>query len=71
MSPEVLCRQNHSFSADYFALGVILHELVTGKRPYVGKTRQEIRNQVIEKQAVLTREMVDDKFSDNLLDVTN
>jgi serine/threonine protein kinase len=25
MSPEVICRQNHSFCSDYFALGVITH----------------------------------------------
>ena len=39
MAPEVLCRQNHTFSVDFFALGVILHELASGKRPYVGKSR--------------------------------
>ena len=38
MAPEVMSGQNHSFSADYFALGVIAHECVTGRRPYRGKT---------------------------------
>ena len=39
MAPEVMCRQNHSYAADYFALGVIAYEFMIGKRPYTGKTR--------------------------------
>ena len=32
MSPEVMCSINHNFSVDFFALGVILFELIFGKR---------------------------------------
>lgn len=39
MAPEVMCRQNHAVSVDYYALGVIIYECMIGKRPYVGKTR--------------------------------
>ena len=46
MCPEVMLRQNHSYSADYFALGVIAYELLIGKRPYLGKTRKEIRDAI-------------------------
>ena len=31
MAPEIIFRQNHSFEVDYFALGVIIYELVIGK----------------------------------------
>ena len=51
MSPEVICRQNHSFVSDFFALGVIAYELMTGKRPYNGRTRNEIRENMLAKQA--------------------
>ena len=34
MAPEVMCRQNHSYAVDYFALGIILYEFMFGKRPY-------------------------------------
>ena len=44
MAPEVLLRQNHSFCADYFAVGVIAYELVMGKRPYQGRDRKTIRD---------------------------
>ena len=43
MSPEVLCRQNHSYSTDYFAVGVIAHEMMLRRRPFHGRSRKEIR----------------------------
>jgi hypothetical protein len=49
MAPEVMCRLNHSFPVDYFALGVIGYEFMIGrvifvliilyKRPYLGRSR--------------------------------
>eukprot|EP00826_Nyctotherus_ovalis_P043354 TRINITY_DN4556_c0_g1_i1.p1 TRINITY_DN4556_c0_g1~~TRINITY_DN4556_c0_g1_i1.p1 ORF type:complete len:229 (-),score=42.01 TRINITY_DN4556_c0_g1_i1:464-1150(-) len=54
MAPEVMCRQNHGVAADYFALGVIVHECMLGRRPYQGKTRKEIRDNVLAKQAAIS-----------------
>ena len=31
MAPEVMCRMNHNYSVDYFALGVIGYEFMLGK----------------------------------------
>ena len=31
MAPEVMCRQNHSFGVDYYAMGVIAYEFMLGK----------------------------------------
>lgn len=31
MSPEVMCAQNHSFLVDYFAVGVIGYEFLSGR----------------------------------------
>jgi serine/threonine protein kinase len=53
MAPEVLNRQNHSYAVDYYALGVITYECMMGKRPYTGKSRAEIKEQVMAKQATV------------------
>ena len=50
MAPEVMCRQNHICTVDYFAVGVIAYECMFGRRPYVGRSRKEIRDHVLSKQ---------------------
>jgi serine/threonine protein kinase len=30
MAPEVICRMNHSYEADFFAFGVIIYEMMLG-----------------------------------------
>ena len=54
MSPEVINSKNHSFPADYFALGVIGYEFMKGERPYKGKNRREIKEQMNENQVEIT-----------------
>ena len=49
MAPEVMCRQNHNQAVDYFALGVMGYEFMNGKRPYIGKSRKEIRDTIFAK----------------------
>jgi serine/threonine protein kinase len=49
MAPEVMCRQNHGVAVDYFAIGVIGYEFMMGRRPYVGRTRKEIRDMLFAK----------------------
>ena len=51
MAPEVMLRKNHGLAADYFAVGVIAYECMLGHRPYVGKNRREIRDQILSRQA--------------------
>ena len=51
MAPEVLLRQNHSFCADYFAVGIIAYELVMNKRPFNGRNRKEIRDDMLAREA--------------------
>lgn len=49
MAPEVMCKQAHGVAVDFFAVGVIAHECMLGRRPYIGKTRKEIRDSILEK----------------------
>ena len=37
MAPEVLMRQEYSFTSDIFSFGMVLFELMAMKRPYEGR----------------------------------
>ena len=56
MAPEVILVQNHSYTADFFALGVIGFEFMMGYRPYLGRSRKEIKELIISKQANIKKE---------------
>ena len=47
MAPEVMCKQNHGVSVDYYAVGIIAYECMLGRRPYNGKDRKDIRNNIL------------------------
>ena len=53
MAPEVLLGQNHSFTVDFYAIGVIGYEFLLGRRPYIGKNRKEIKHLVLSKEAYI------------------
>ena len=50
MAPEVLFSQIHSFSVDYYAVGVIAFEFMKGFRPYQGRDRKEIKEAILAKE---------------------
>ena len=58
MAPEVLCGLNHSFSVDFFALGVIIFEFMNGYRPYLGRNRKEIKEAVLAQQIHVHRKQL-------------
>lgn len=57
MAPEVLLRQNHAFCADFYAVGVIAYELLVGKRPYLGRDRKTIREEMLGREAKVPQYM--------------
>ena len=71
MSPEVILGIGHSFSVDYYAIGVIGYEFMTGKRPYIGKTRREIKEQMFKKQAHISKNKLEKEWSLDSMDFIN
>ena len=71
MAPEVLCCQNHSFAVDYFAVGVIGYEFMRGRRPYHGKNRKEIKENVLSKEVKLVKEEMPKDWSIESADFIN
>ena len=73
MAPEVLFNKDHDYSVDYFSLGVILYELLMGRRPYHGHSKKELRKDVVTRQARINEENIPDGFvrSKNFFDCIN
>jgi len=63
MSPEVLCAQNHNIAVDYFAVGVMGYEFMKGFRPYLGKSRKEIKEKIIAKQVKINKNDLEQGWS--------
>lgn len=47
MSPEVIARQGHTKSADFWSLGVVMYEMLTGVLPFQGENRKETMHQIV------------------------
>ena len=71
MAPEVMRGLNHTGSVDYFAVGIITYELMLGKRPYVGKNRKEIKEQMMLKQVYLDDDNIPLGWSQESADFIN
>ena len=72
MAPEAIINKPHDFAVDYFALGVIVYELMMGERPYQGKNRKEIREQMFSIEIKLDNDdMPEDWEDENILDFIN
>jgi len=71
MAPEVMNRQNHGIGVDYYALGVIAYEFMTGTRPYIGRNRNEIKERIIASQVQLKKTDVPKGWSIEAADFIN
>jgi len=64
-------RQNHGIGVDYFAVGVIAYEWMFGKRPYIGRSRREIRDHILAKQVSIRKSEVPRGWSLQAADFIN
>ena len=71
MAPEVILVLNHTFSSDFFALGVIGYEFMKGYRPYLGRTRNEIKQLIVNKQARIKKNEIPENWSTTAVDFIN
>ena len=71
LAPEVLCNENHNYSIDYYAVGIIAFELAFGHRPYLGKTKHEVKQLILTKQAHLDFEDLPDGYQNEAADFIN
>ena len=71
MAPEVMKGQNHSYTVDYFALGIMGYEFMLGRRPYNGRSRREIKEQMLSKNVQISFSEIPNGWSEEAADFFN
>ena len=71
MAPEVMKGQNHSYTVDFFALGIIGYEFMLGRRPYNGRSRREIKEQMLSKHVQISFSEIPNGWSEEAADFFN
>lgn len=47
MSPEIILGKGHDKAADWWSVGILLFEMLTGKPPFTGGNRQKIQQKIV------------------------
>ncbi|KAG8650052.1 serine/threonine-protein kinase AtPK2/AtPK19 [Manihot esculenta] len=47
MAPEIILGRGHDKAADWWSVGVLLYEMLTGKPPFIGGNREKIQQKVV------------------------
>ena len=71
LAPEILCNQNHTYSIDYYAVGIIAYELAYGHRPYIGRTKHEVKQLILTQQAHIEYDELPNGYQDEAADFIN
>ena len=71
MSLETIFNQKHSYASDFFSLGVICYEMMMKKRPYNGKNRQEIKENMANNFIQIKTNEIPKGWSSEFVDFTN
>ena len=71
MAPEVMRGIIHSFEVDFFAVGIVAYEFMKGKRPYAGKNRKEIKEEMLMRQIEIKEEDIPEDWTKESIDFIN
>ena len=71
MAPEVMSFQNHTVVVDYYAMGIICYEFMMGCRPYIGESRNEIKEKVLSRQIAIKNHEIPYGWSKEAADFIN
>ena len=63
--------RNHSFAVDFFAIGIIGYEFMLGRRPYNGRSRREIKEQMLSKNVEINFSEIPNGWSEDAADFFN
>ena len=76
LSPETISKQNQTFVCDYFPLGIVIYEIIFLKRPFNGKTKQEILENILHQNIKLKKHklpnfLINSSSANELVDFIN
>merc|ERR1719367_1245773 len=64
MAPELLCKEEYSFSPDFFSYGCIIYEMIEGRHPFRKRkervSRKEVDRRVKEMEIIYSSKFKDD-----------
>ncbi|EPR78231.1 Serine/Threonine protein kinase, partial [Spraguea lophii 42_110] len=66
MAPEIWLKDKYDCKVDMWSLGVVLYEIVTFKKPFTGRNRTELREDIFKKEINEISEC-EDKFLEKLI----
>ncbi|XP_031247447.1 serine/threonine-protein kinase AtPK2/AtPK19-like [Pistacia vera] len=47
MPPEIILGKGHDKAADWWSVGILLYEMLTGKPPFIGGNRQKVQQKIV------------------------
>lgn len=53
MAPEIILGKGHNKAADWWSVGILLYEMLTGKPPFVGGNRQKMQQKIMKDKVKL------------------
>ena len=71
MAPEVVNAKPHGLVVDFWALGVIIYELMNGKRPYGGIHRKEYKENLASSEIQIKKGTQPKGWSNDSVDIVN
>ncbi|KAH7865767.1 hypothetical protein Vadar_010979 [Vaccinium darrowii] len=63
MSPEIILGKGHNKAADWWSIGILLFEMLTGKPPFIGGNREKIQQKIIKDKIKLPSFLTSDSHS--------
>ena len=71
ISPEMIRGEPQNFVSDFFAMGIVAYELIFGKRPFEGNNKDEIAENILNKNINLNEDNMRKNFSIDAADFVN
>ena len=71
MAPEVINAKHHGLVVDFWDLGIIIYELMNGKRPYSGIHRKEYKDNLSNKEIQIKKGEQPIGWSNDSVDIIN